>query len=228
MLLLNPFTQNSYYVNSKDANRLVTQINAALQNGWGNTTDGLYSVVSGGVNNITSAPYSFIGSAQGAAATITGQTVNSSYTETPFISQASRFTLTKEITGNSATILTVTNSELPVMTMQSGISTKVWNAFIQVVAVCKESGTSTTVVNDVYSANFTATIKNNGAHAVMVGSQEQIGTEVTDSSMIGCTITIRADDPNLSMEIEFGPPPSADGTTVINVMASVTLAEIGW
>jgi hypothetical protein len=228
MLLLNPFTQNSYYVNSKDANRLVTQINAALQNGWGNTTDGLYSVVSGGVNNITSAPYSFIGSAQGAAATITGQTVNSSYTETPFISQASRFTLTKEITGNSATILTVTNSELPVMTMQSGISTKVWNAFIQVVAVCKESGTSTTVVNDVYSANFTATIKNNGAHVVMVGSQEQIGTDQTDSSMIGCTITIRADDPNLSMEIEFGPPPSADGTTVINVMASVTLAEIGW
>jgi len=228
MLLLNPFTQNSYYVNSKDANRLVTQINAALQNGYGNTTDGLYSVVSGGVNNITSAPYSFIGSAQGAAATITGQTVNSSYTETPFISQASRFTLTKEITGNSATILTVTNSELPVMTMQSGISTKVWNAFIQVVAVCKESGTSTTTVNDVYSANFTATIKNNGAHAVMVGSQEQIGTEVTDSSMIGCTITIRADDPNLAMEIEFGPPPSADSTTVINVMASVTLAEIGW
>ena len=228
MLLLNPFTQNSYYVNSKDANRLVTQINAALQNGWGNTTDGLYSVVSGGVNNITSAPYSFIGSAQGAAATITGQTVNSSYTETPFISQASRFTLTKEITGNSATILTVTNSELPVMTMQSGISTKVWNAFIQVVAVCKESGTSTTTVNDVYSANFTATIKNNGAHAVMVGSQEQIGTDQTDSSMIGCTITIRADDPNLAMEIEFGPPPSADGTTVINVMASVTLAEIGW
>jgi len=228
MLLLNPFTQNSYYVNSKDANRLVTQINAALQNGWGNTTDGLYSVVSGGVNNITSAPYSFIGSAQGAAATITGQTVNSSYTETPFISQASRFTLTKEITGNSATILTVTNSELPVMTMQSGISTKVWNAFIQVVAVCKESGTSTTTVNDVYSANFTATIKNNGAHVVMVGSQEQIGTEVADSSMIGCTITIREDDPNLAMEIEFGPPPSADGTTVINVMASVTLAEIGW
>ena len=228
MLLLNPFTQNSYYVNSKDANRLVTQINAALQNGYGNTTDGLYSVVSGGVNNITSAPYSFIGSAQGAAATITGQTVNSSYTETPFISQASRFTLTKEITGNTATILTVTNSELPVMTLQSGVSTKVWNAFIQVVAVCKESGTSTTVVNDVYSANFTATIKNNGAHVVMVGSQEQIGTEVTDSSMIGCTITIRADDPNLSMEIEFGPPPSADGTTVINVMASVTLAEIGY
>lgn len=228
MLLLNPFTQNSYYVNSKDANRLVTQINAALQNGYGNTTDGLYSVVSGGVNNITSAPYSFIGSAQGAAATITGQTVNSSYTETPFISQASRFTLTKEITGNSATILTVTNSELPVMTLQSGVSTKVWNAFIQVVAVCKESGTSTTTVNDVYSANFTATIKNNGAHAVMVGSQEQIGTEVADSSMIGCTITIRADDPNLAMEIEFGPPPSADSTTVINVMASVTLAEIGW
>ena len=228
MALLNPFNQNSYYVNSKDVNKLVAQINAALQNGWGNTTNGLYSVISGGVNNITSADYAFIGSATGAAATITGQVVNSSYTETPFISQASRFTLTKEIIGNSATILTVTNSELPVMTMQPGITTKVWNAFIQVVAVCKEAGTSGTVVDDVYSANFIATIKNNGAHASIVGGQEQIGLEQTDASMSNCTVVIRADDPNLAMEIEFGPPTSADGTTVINVMASVSIAEIGW
>jgi hypothetical protein len=228
MSILNPINQKSFYVSSPDVNKLIAQINAALQNGWGNTTNGLYSVISGGVNNITTAPYSFIGSATGAAATLTGQVVNSSYTQTPFISQASRFTLTKEITGNTATILTVTNSELPVMTLQQGVSTKVWNAFIQVVAVCKESGTSGTTVNDVYSANFIATIKNNGAHAVMVGSQEQIGVEQTDASMSNCTVTIRADDPNLAMEIEFGPPSSADATTVINVMASVTLAEIGW
>ena len=228
MALLNPINQKSFYVSSPDVNKLIAQINAALQNGWGNTTNGLYSVISGGVNNITSADYAFIGSATGAAATITGQVVNSSYTETPFISQASRFTLTKEITGNSATVLTVTNSELPVMTMQPGLSTKVWNAFIQVVAVCKEAGTSNTTVNDVYSANFIATIKNNGAHVSMVGSQEQIGIEQADASMNNCTVTIREDDPNLAMEIEFGPPTSADGTTVINVMASVTIAEIGW
>ena len=228
MALLNPINQKSFYVSSPDVNKLIAQINAALQNGWGNTTNGLYSVISGGVNNITSADYAFIGSATGAAATITGQVVNSSYTEKPFISQASRFTLTKEITGNSATVLTVTNSELPVMTMQPGISTKVWNAFIQVVAVCKEAGTSTTVINDVYSSTFTATIKNNGAHVIMVGSTQQVGIEDADGSMNTCAVNISEDDPNLALKVEFTPPSSADGTTVINVMASVTLAEIGF
>ena len=228
MSILNPFTQNSYYVNSKDANKLVAQINAALQNGYGNTTTGLYSVVSGGVNNITTAPYSFIGSAYGAAATITGQVVNSSYTGTPFISQASRFTLTKTVTGTSAAVLTVNNGELPVMTKQAGVSTKVWNAFIQVVAVCKSAGNGTTVVNDVYSENFIATIKNNGAHVAMVGGFEPIGTQVADTSMSGCSITISEDDPHLALQVLFTPTPSAGSTTVINVMASVSLAEIGW
>jgi hypothetical protein len=98
-MLINPINQKSFYVSSPDVNKLIAQINAALQNGWGNTTNGLYSVISGGVNNITSADYAFIGSATGTAATITGQVVNSSYTQTPFISQASRFTLTKEVIG---------------------------------------------------------------------------------------------------------------------------------
>jgi hypothetical protein len=227
-MLVNPINQKSFYVSSPDVNKLIAQINAALQNGWGNTTNGLYSVISGGVNNITSADYAFIGSATGTAATITGQVVNSSYTEKPFISQASRFTLTKEVVGTDKMILNVTNSELPVITLQPGISTKVWNAFIQVVAVCKEAGSSSTIVNDVYSANFTAAIKNNGTNTSMVGSQEQIVIEQADASMANCIIIIREDDVNSAMEIEFTPPPSADATTVINVMASVTLAEIGW
>jgi hypothetical protein len=227
-MLVNPINQKSFYVSSPDVNKLIAQINAALQNGWGNTTNGLYSVISGGVNNITSADYAFIGSATGAAATITGQVVNSSYTEKPFISQASRFTLTKEVVGTDKMILNVTNSEIPVITLQPGISTKVWNAFIQVVAVCKEAGSSGTIVNDVYSANFIATIKNNGTNTSMVGSQEQIGIEQADASMANCLINIKEDDVNSAMEIEFTPPSSADATTKINIMASVTLAEIGW
>jgi hypothetical protein len=228
-MLVNPINQKSFYVSSPDVNKLIAQINAALQNGWGNTTNGLYSVISGGVNNITSADYAFIGSATGAAATITGQVVNSSYTETPFISQASRFTLTKEVVGTNKTILNVTNSELPIMTLQPGVSTKVWNAFIQIVAVCKIPGSSGAIINDVYSANFAATIKNNGAHVLMVsGGVEQIGAGQSDASMADCDIDISEDDPNLALQVEFTPPPSADATTVINVMASVTLAEIGW
>jgi len=227
-MLINPINQKSFYVSSPDVNKLIAQINAALQNGWGNTTNGLYSVISGGVNNITTAPYSFIGSATGAAATLTGQVVNSSYTQTPFISQASRFTLTKEITGNDPTVLTLTNNELPVMTLQPGVSAKAWNVTMQVIAICKVGSGDDIQPNEVYSANFIATIKNNGSHVSMVGSQEQIGIEQADASMNNCTVTIRVDDPNLAMEIEFGPPTSANGNTKINVMASVTLAEIGW
>jgi len=228
MSILNPINQKSFYVSSPDVNKLIAQINAALQNGWGNTTNGLYSVISGGVNNITSADYAFIGSATGAAATITGQVVNSSYTEEPFISQASRFTLTKEVVGTDKMILNVTNSELPVMTLQPGVSAKAWNAYIQVIAICKEIGGGSLNVNDVYSANFTATIINNGSHVYMVGvGSEQIGIEQSDVNM-NCAITIREDDVNSAMEIEFTPPSSADATTVINVMASVSLAEIGW
>jgi hypothetical protein len=228
-MLVNPINQKSFYVSSPDVNKLIAQINAALQNGWGNTTNGLYSVISGGVNNITTAPYSFIGSATGAAATITGQVVNSSYTETPFISQASRFTLTREITGTNKTKLFVTTNELPVMTLQPGISTKVWNAFIQTVAVCKIPGSSGAIINDVYSANFTATIINNGSHVLMVGGgAEQIGAGQSDASMADCDIDISEDDTNLALKIEFTPPSTADADTVINVIASVTLAEIGW
>lgn len=228
-MLINSINQKSFYVSSPDVNKLIAQINAALQNGWGNTTNGLYSVISGGVNNITSADYAFIGSATGAAATITGQVVNSSYTEQPFISQASRFTLTKAVAGPNKTVLTVNHNEFPVMTLQPGISTKVWNAFIQIVAVCKIPGVSGTVVNDVYSANFAATIKNNGSHVLMVGGGvEQIGIGQSDGSMADCAITISEDDPNLALEIEFTPPGTADADTIINVMASITLAEIGW
>jgi len=228
-MLVNPINQKSFYVSSPDVNRLIAQINAALQNGWGNTTNGLYSVISGGVNNITSADYAFIGSATGAAATITGQVVNSSYTETPFISQASRFTLTRVVAGPNKDILTVNHGEFPIMTLQPGISTKVWNAFIQVVAVCKIPGSSGAIINDVYSANFAATIINNGSHVLMVGGgAEQIGGGQSDGSMADCVITISEDDTNLALKIEFTPPSVADVDTVINVMASVTLAEIGW
>jgi hypothetical protein len=227
-MLVNPINQKSFYVSSPDVNKLIAQINAALQNGWGNTTNGLYSVISGGVNNITSADYAFIGSATGAAATITGQVVNSSYTETPFISQASRFTLTRAFAGPNKDILTVNHGEFPIMTLQPGVSTKVWNAFIQIVAVCKIPGVSGAIINDVYSANFAATIINNGSHVRMVGSQEQIGGGQSDASMADCDITISEDDPNLALKIEFAPPSVADADTIINVMASVTLAEIGW
>ena len=228
-MLVNPINQKSFYVSSPDVNKLIAQINAALQNGYGNTTNGLYSVISGGVNNITSADYAFIGSATGAAATITGQVVNSSFTEQPFISQASRFTLTRTFSGPNKDVLTVNHGEFPVMTLQPGISTKVWNAFIQIVAVCKIPGSSGTLVNDVYSANFAAIIKNNGSHVLMVGGgAEQIGIGQSDGSMADCAITISEDDYNLALEIEFTPPTTADADTVINVMASVTLAEIGW
>jgi len=229
MSILNPINQKSFYVSSPDVNKLIAQINAALQNGWGNTTNGLYSVISGGVNNITTADYAFIGSATGAAATLTGQVVNSSYTQTPFISQASRFTLTKEITGTSATVLTLTNNELPVMTLQPGVSAKSWNVTMQVIAICKVGSADNFQTNDVYSANFAGTITNNGAHVFIVGGVfEQIGAGQSDADMGTCVVTIAADDTNKSLQVTFTPPTTAISTSKINVIASVSLAEIGW
>ena len=226
-MLVNPINQKSFYVSSPDVNKLIAQINAALQNGWGNTTNGLYSVISGGVNNITSADYAFIGSATGAAATLTGQVVNSSYTEEPFISQASKFTLTGKSVGVSQISLPLTLNEFPSMILQEGNQFKAWNVFIQAIAVCKFTGSGTTVVNDVFSVNYLAAIKFDGISPLLVGSPERIGTEKADASM-GCRIDILENSTFNGLDVLFTPPTSANNDTEINVMASVSLAEIGY
>lgn len=227
-MLVNPINQKSFYVSSPDVNKLIAQINAALQNGWGNTTNGLYSVISGGVNNITSADYAFIGSATGAAATLTGQVVNSSYTGTPFISQASKFTVTLELTGENQEVLPVNGAELPSMILQPGTSFKAWNALIQIIAVCKDAGTSTTVVGDVFSCTYTAVIKYDGTYTDLVGTYDRIGSEKANGSMATSGVSIQADGGFNGIAILFTPPATADSTTVINVMASISLAEIGY
>ena len=228
MSILNPINQKSFYVSSPDVNKLIAQINAALQNGWGNTTDGLYSVISGGVNNITSADYAFIGSATGAAATLTGQVVNSSYTQEPFVSQASRFTLTKEIIGTTLEILPVNGTEFPSIILQPGKTFKAWNVFIQLIAVCKDAGTSTTVVGDVFSCTYTAVIKFDGTYAYLVDTFERLGSTKADASMSTSNVDIQASTSFNGLEISFTPPGTSDSTTIINVMASISLAEIGY
>jgi hypothetical protein len=228
-MLVNPINQKSFYVSSPDVNKLIAQINAALQNGWGNTTNGLYSVISGGVNNITSADYAFIGSATGAAATLTGQVVNSSYTEEPFISQASKFTLTKKITGGDPTTLPLTFNEFPSIVLQEGNQFKAWNVFMQIIAVCKFSGSGSTIVNDVYSINIMATIKFDGSTVQLVGSADKVGSsENSDASMASSRIDVYANTTFNGLDVVFTPPNTATSDTEINVMASVSLAEIGY
>ena len=52
--------------------------------------------------------------------------------------------------------------------------------------------------------------------------------EAWDTNMETCIVDIDADDTNEALRIQFTPPTTAGSTTVIRVVATVYLTEVGY
>jgi hypothetical protein len=53
-------------------------------------------------------------------------------------------------------------------------------------------------------------------------------TAQADTNMSSSVVTITADNANSSLKIEFTPPTGANASTVIRVVATVYLTEVGY
>jgi len=118
-------------------------------------------------------------------------------------------------------------TERAILALPTGaINARVWTALIQVVAVVNTVGTGTVLLNDVFSGLYQCTIKRALTTTSMVGSVSPVA-QIFDTSMSSSVITIDADDTNEALRIQFTPPTTAAADTVIRVVATVYLTEVG-
>ena len=108
---------------------------------------------------------------------------------------------------------------------------RIYNANIQLVAVVSTIGTpdsAALVVGASFIGNYSVGIKNIGGTVSLVGTVQTLHTAQADTQMGSCVVTIDADDTNDALRIQFTPPTGAGATTVIRVVATVYLTEVGY
>lgn len=141
--------------------------------------------------------------------------------------------LRREITGTAQTELFLDGSSLRAI-LPSGSPTttnRLWNAKIQLVAIVTTRGNGTTdsvAVGKSFIGNYAVGIKRIGSNTSLVGAVQDLHAPQYDSGMSTCAVTIDADDTNEALRIRFTPPTGAGSTTVMRVLATVYLTEIGY
>jgi len=192
-----------------------------------NTASGNSSVVLGGQNNQALAFYSTAFGSQ-CRAHLYGQVVNSSGSfSADSDNQRSSIIYRRIITGTAITELFIDGASARgvISITNPTINARAWRAQIDLVAICATAG-GTTVLNDCFMGSYLVGIKRVGATTSLVGAVNT-QNEVSDTSMSTSVVTITADDTNEALKIEFTPPTTADGTTVIRVVATAYLTEVG-
>lgn len=144
--------------------------------------------------------------------------------------QTSSLTFRRSITGTSITELLldggVDGTIRAILNIAAGpTNARAWRAQIDVVAICATAG-GTTVLNDVFAGSYHCAIKRVGTTTSLVGAVS-VTNEVSDTSMSTSVVTIDADDTNEALRIQFTPPTTAAAGTVIRVVATAYLTEVG-
>jgi hypothetical protein len=220
--------------------------NAAVIGGNDNTASGNQSVVLGGSNNTASGTPSFVlgtGSTASAAssvclsgnsrATISHQVaMGTSGFSSASDAQASILRVYRAITGEAKTQISANGgAENSVLNLPTGATAgRVWNARIQLVAVVQTlgSGPDSIALGSSFIGDYMVGIKRIGSTTSLVGSVQTLGTPQADNGMETSVVTITADDTNEALKIEFTPPDDAVAATVIRVVATVYLTEVGY
>jgi hypothetical protein len=99
------------------------------------------------------------------------------------------------------------------------------------VAIVTTQGNGTTdsvAVGKSFIGNYAVGIKRIGSNTSLVGAVQDLHAPQYDSGMSTCAVTIDADDTNEALRIRFTPPTGAGSTTVMRVLATVYLTEIGY
>ena len=192
-----------------------------------NTASGNSSVVLGGQNNQALAFYSTAFGSQ-CRAHLYGQVANSSGSfSADSDNQRSSIIYRRIITGTAITELFIDGASARgvISITNPTINARAWRAQIDVVAICATAG-GTTVLNDVFAGSYHAAIKRVGTTTSLVGAVS-VTNEVSDTSMSTSVVTIDADDTNEALRIQFTPPTTAAAGTVIRVVATAYLTEVG-
>jgi hypothetical protein len=141
--------------------------------------------------------------------------------------QNSTIIFRRSITGTAITELFLDGASIrAILALPTGATNaRAWRAQIDVVAICATAG-GTTVLNDVFAGSYHCAIKRVGTTTSLVGAVS-VTNEVSDTSMSTSVVTIDANDTNEALRIQFTPPTTADGTTVVRVVATAYLTEVG-
>jgi hypothetical protein len=145
--------------------------------------------------------------------------------------QNSRLTARRSITGTAAAELTLdgaapslTGRLIPTLTGTT--NGRLWNAIVQLSAICTTAG-GTVTVGESFIGTYNLGIKRIGATS-LVGTVQNMITAQADTNMSSSVVTITADNANSSLKIDFTPPTGANASTVIRVVATVYLTEVGY
>jgi hypothetical protein len=143
--------------------------------------------------------------------------------------QTSNIRLWRSITGTAATELFLDGASLrAILPLPTGATNgRLWNAIVQLSAICTTAG-GTVTVGEAFIGTYNLGIKRIGATTSLVGTVQNMITAQADTNMLSSVVTITADDTNESLKIEFTPPTGANASTVIRVVATVYLTEVGY
>jgi len=206
---------------SGGANNTTSAVNCFIGGGWQNTANAAYGIITGGFNGLAYLQ----GQRSNATGTFGAGSIRGD-------AQTSSITLRRIITGTGITELTLDGTApgaatRAILTISSPSTTnaRAWRAQIDVVAICATAG-GTTVLNDVFAGSYHCAIKRVGTTTSLVGTVS-VTNEVSDASMSTSVVTIDADDTNEALRIQFTPPTTAAAGTVIRVVATAYLTEVG-
>lgn len=208
-------------------------VNSFIAGAEGGTTNGTNSAVVGALNSRADADYSYA-SGQSTYSYLRAQEARSSGAfATLGDAQRSSVVLRKSITGTAQDELFINGSTTRAVLPSGGQTTtnRLWNATIQLVAISQTQGNGTTdsvAVGKSFIGNYAVGIKRIGSTTSLVGTVQNLHTAQFDSGMSTCAVSIDADDTNEALRIRFTPPTGAGSTTVMRVVATVYLTEVGY
>ena len=146
--------------------------------------------------------------------------------------QTSILTPRISITGTTSAELTL-NGAAPsatgrlILNLTGATNGRLWNAIVQLSAICTTAG-GTVTVGEAFIGTYNLGIKRIGANTSLVGTVQNMIAAQADTNMSSSVVTITADNTNESLKIEFTPPSGANASTVIRVVATVYLTEVGY
>jgi hypothetical protein len=204
-------------INSTSSNNIASGANSSIVGGERNRASGNYSSIPGGFA-ATANMYGQFSIGSGPIGAVSGARN----------AQTSNIRFYREITGTTITELFLDGSSIRAIidiSENSASNARAWRAQIDVIAICATAG-GTTVLNDVFAGSYHAAIKRVGTTTSLVGTVS-VTNEVSDASMSTSVVTIDADDTNEALRIQFTPPTTAAAGTVIRVVATAYLTEVG-
>ena len=228
-----------------------TATNSVISGGNNHRADGTSSTVSGGAACQATADYSTVSGGRenyavaessyspggfrsraylyGAMSTASGRFGTSGQGD----AQTSAFRLWRSITGTTASELTLTAgapaaTTRAILELPTGATAgRLWNAIVQLSAICTTAG-GTVTAGEAFIGSYNCGVKRTSGGTALVGTVQNLITPQADANMSSSVVTISADTANNSLKIEFTPPTGANASTVIRVVATVYLTEVGY